>query len=101
MDKPYFLRLIEAVADLTAWLKDQAVPGAVIGGLAASLWGRPRVAKGVDAVVLLKGANLETFLTAGARFGFARRIGNAAAFAVKSRVLLLLHEPSKTQVDVH
>jgi len=37
VDEPAFLDLVEAVADLTAWFKDQAVPGAVIGGLAAAL----------------------------------------------------------------
>jgi hypothetical protein len=97
---PHFLRLVGAVADLTAWLDDQAVPGAVIGGVAASLLGRPRVTKDVDAVVLLRDTNLETFLAAGVRFGFAPRISEAAAFATKSRVLLMVHEPSKTQVDI-
>lgn len=36
----HFVRLIGAVADLTALLKDQGVRGAFIGGLAANLFGR-------------------------------------------------------------
>src|SRR5713226_10522195 len=99
-DEVHFVRLAGAVADMTAWLRDQSVPWAVIGGLAASLLGRPRVTKDVDAVVLLRDTHLESFLADAAPFGFTPRISDAAAFAVKSRVLLLLHEPSKTPVDV-
>jgi predicted nucleotidyltransferase len=96
----HVVRLIGAVADLTALLKDQGVPGAFIGGLAANLLGRPRITKDVDAVVLLGDLKLESFLAAGARFGFAPRINDAAKFATKNRVLLLIHEPSKTDVDI-
>ena len=96
----HVVRLIGAVADLTAWLKAQGVPGAFIGGLAANLLGRPRITKDVDAVVLLGNLDLESFLAAGVRFGFAPRISDAVTFAAKNRVLLLIHEPSKTEVDV-
>jgi len=96
----HVVRLIGAVAGLTAWLKDQGVPGAFIGGLAANLLGRPRITKDVDAVVLLGNLRLESFLAAGPRFGFAPRISDATKFAAKNRVLLLVHEPSKTDVDV-
>jgi hypothetical protein len=99
-DEPHVLRLIGAVADLIAWLKDQSVPGAVIGGLAANLLGRPRVTNDVDAVVLLGDLHIDAFLASGARFGFSPRIGDAAAFAAKNRVLLLEHDPSKTDVDI-
>ena len=98
--EPHFVRLAGAVADLTAWLKDQAVPGAIIGGLAANLLGRPRITKDVDAVVLLGDLQVEAFLATGTRFGFAPRIGDAAAFAAKNRVLLVIHSPSKTDVDI-
>jgi len=99
-DEPHVLRLIGAVAHLIAWLKDQSVPGAVIGGLAANLLGRPRVTKDVDAVVLLGDLHIDAFLAAGTRFGFSPRISGAAAFAAKNRVLLLVHDPSKTDVDI-
>ena len=96
----HVVRLIGAVADLTALLKDQGVPGAFIGGLAANLLGRPRITKDVDAVVLLGNLQVESFLAAAARFGFAPRISDATKFAAKNRVLLLIHEPSKTDVDI-
>lgn len=96
----HVVRLIGAVADLTALLKDQGVPGAFIGGLAANLLGRPRITKDVDAVVLLGNLRLESFVAAGTRFGFAPRISDATKFAAKNRVLLLIHKPSKTDVDI-
>lgn len=96
----HVVRLIGAVADLTALLKDQGVPGVFIGGLAANLLGRPRITKDVDAVVLLGNLDVESFLAAGVRFGFAPRISDATKFAAKNRVLLLIHQPSKTDVDI-
>lgn len=50
-DDLHLVRLAGAVADLTAWLKDQGVRGAIIGGLAANLLGRPRITNDVGAVV--------------------------------------------------
>lgn len=96
----HVIRLIGAIADLTAFLKDQGVPGAFIGGLAANLLGRPRITKDVDAVVMLGNLQIESFLAASARFGFAPRIDEATNFAATNRVLLLIHEPSKTDVDI-
>ena len=96
----HLLRLVGAVADLTAWLQDQSVRGAVVVGLAANLLGRPRVTNDVDAVVLLEDLQVNAFLDSGAKFGFLPRISDAAAFATKSRVLLLIHNLSNTNVDV-
>ena len=100
VDDLHLVRLAGAVADLTAWLKGQGVPGAIIGGLAANLLGRPRITNDVDAVVLLGNLALDTFLAYGAGFGFSPRINDAASFAEKNRVLLLIHTPSKTEVDI-
>jgi uncharacterized nucleotidyltransferase DUF6036 len=99
-DDLHLVRLAGAVSDLTAWLKNEAIPGAIIGGLAANLLGRPRITKDVDAVVLLGDLQIDAFLASGARFGFSPRINDASEFASKNRVLLLSHNPSKTDVDV-
>lgn len=42
--------LLGVLRDLVARWKAGKVPGVVIGGLAASLMGRPRLTRGVDAV---------------------------------------------------
>lgn len=74
--------------------------GAIVGGLAANLLGRPRITRDVDAVVLLENLQIDEFLGSGANFGYLPRISDAVAFATKSRVLLLMHDPTKTDVDI-
>jgi hypothetical protein len=86
--------------DLTSWLTAENVRGAIIGGVAASVLGRPRMTRDVDAVVLLDSARLEAFLIAGSRFGFKPRLSDAVEFATHNHVLLAFHEPSKTPVDI-
>ena len=56
--------LLAALGDLSAWLLAKKVPGAVIGGVAASLLGRPRLTRDVDAMVLLDEGKWEDFLAA-------------------------------------
>jgi len=76
------------------------VPGAVIGGVAASLLGRPRMTQDVDILVSLEEKKWPSFVDAGARFGIEPRIANAIEFAGRSRVLLARHIPSGIHLDV-
>jgi hypothetical protein len=88
------------VRDLLAWFQASQAPGIVIGALAVSLLGRPRMTRDVDAVVLLPPEQWDGFLRTGNQFGFVPRLENALAFAHQSRVLLLRHQPSDIDVDV-
>jgi hypothetical protein len=92
--------LLSALRDLSAWLLATEVRGAVIGGVAASLLGRPRLTRDVDVMVLLDEKRWTDFLTAGKRFGFEPRLTDALAFARSARVLLMRHEPSGIDIDV-
>ena len=85
---------------LIDWLKAENVPGLIIGGVAASLLGRPRFTQDVDALISLEEKHWEGFLSAGARFGFTPRISDAADFARKSRVFLVHHRPTGIHVDI-
>ncbi len=85
---------------LTDWLKAEKVPGLIIGGVAASLLGRPRFTQDVDALISLDEEHWGRFLSAGNRFGFTPRISDAADFARKSRVLLVQHRPTGIEVDI-
>lgn len=85
---------------LVNWLQAEQVPGLVIGGVAASLLGRPRLTQDVDVVVLLEEKRWEEFLKAGARFGFVPRIKDAFRFARRARVFLLNHKQSGVDVDI-
>ncbi len=91
---------VAPLPDLMAWWRSQGTRGIVIGGLAASLLGRPRVTRDVDALVLLAENQWPTFVEAGKEFGFLPRIADVLVFARESRVLLLRHEPTGIDVDV-
>jgi len=86
--------------DLVAWLKAGKVPGVVIGGLAASLLGRPRLTRDVDVLVLVDEVLWVDFLTGGAGYGFMPRRDDALAFARETRVLLMRHQESGIDVDL-
>jgi predicted nucleotidyltransferase len=92
--------LLGALRDLAVWLKAKRVEGLIIGGVAASILGRPRVTRDVDALVLIDEKDWDGFLTAGSKFGFVARITNPLDFARKAKVLLVRHEPSGIDVDI-
>lgn len=68
--------LLSVLRDLVKWFKARNIRGLVIGGVAASLLGRPRVTHDVDALVLIKREKWEKFLTEGKQFGFVPRVSD-------------------------
>ena len=92
--------LISALSDLARWFESASVPGIVVGGVAASLIGRPRLTHDVDALVMVDEAHWHELLEQGMPFGFRPRLIDALAFAARSRVLLMRHEPSGVDVDI-
>jgi len=99
-DPEYLAPLLRAIHDLQAWFDFNKVCGVIIGGVAASLLGRPRVTQDVDVLMLLEENRWNEFLASGAQFGFAPRRTDALAFAKRSRVLLMRHVPSGIQIDI-
>jgi uncharacterized nucleotidyltransferase DUF6036 len=91
-------RLIAPLAALMEWFRDAGLRGAVIGGVAASLRGKPRLTDDVDALVLE--ADAETLLRSGFKFGFTPRIADAAEFSRQTRVLLLRYQPGDIDIDI-
>ncbi|MGO9177195.1 MAG: hypothetical protein ACLQED_13825 [Desulfobaccales bacterium] len=92
--------LLTILRHLVAWLQAGKVQGVVIGGVAASLWGRPRLTRGVDVLVLLEEGRWGEFLAAGAGHGFLPRRADALAFARETRVLLVRHGESGIDLDL-
>jgi predicted nucleotidyltransferase len=74
--------------------------GVIIGGIAASLLGTPRYTVDLDAVFLLSFEDIPGLLSEAAQLGIEPRISDAAGFARKSRVLLLRHTASGTDIDL-
>lgn len=74
--------------------------GIVIGGVAASLLGKPRFTADIDLVLLLSVDHLPDLVQKAKQVGLHPRIADAENFARKHRVLLLVHEQSQINVDI-
>jgi hypothetical protein len=74
--------------------------GVVIGGIAVSVLGNARFTEDLDAMFLLSTKDIARFLAEAKQEGIEPRIENVAEFAKKSRVLLLRHIASGTDIDV-
>ena len=98
---PMAAKLVHALCAVLEWLDAGAVSGEIIGGVAASILGRPRLdAEDIDVVVLLEHEDWMAFLAEGREFGFVPRIDDALDFAQTSRVLLVSHQPSGIRIDI-
>ena len=69
--------LLGVLRDLIAWFEAEKVRGVVIGGLAASLLGRPRLTRDIDVLVLINEGHWGKFMAAGERHGFGVRRDDA------------------------
>jgi predicted nucleotidyltransferase len=92
--------LLVVLRDLVVWLQAGKVSGAVIGGLAASLLGRPRLTRDVDVLVLVDESQWAEFMAAGVEHGFVPRRDDPMVFALETRVLLMRHQETGIDVDV-
>lgn len=92
--------LLHALRAVSRWLDAGPTPGALIGGVAASILGRPRFTDDIDLLVLIEREKWDGFLTAGQEYRIVARIDDVLEFAETSRVLLVSHEPSGIGIDV-
>ncbi len=92
--------LLAALADLMKWLDAANVPSMVIGGVAASVLGQPRLTHDVDALAILPEGEWANAVSTAARHGILPRIENPLDFARRSRVLLMRHVESGIDIDV-
>jgi hypothetical protein len=92
--------LLAALADLVKWLDASRTPSMIIGGVAASLLGRPRLTQDVDALAILPESEWTAVLTTASSYGIAARVEKPLVFAHRTRVLLLKHVASGINIDV-
>jgi len=92
--------LLAALADLMKWLDAANMPSMIIGGVAASLLGQPRLTQDVDALAILPEGEWGNAVSTAARHGILPRIENPLDFARRSRVLLMRHVESGIDIDV-
>ncbi len=92
--------LLAALADLVKWLDATNMPSMVIGGVAASVLGQPRLTQDVDVLAILPEGEWADAVSTAARHGILPRIENPLDFAHRSRVLLMRHVESGIDIDV-
>jgi len=92
--------LLAALQDLQRWMRASGTPYVVIGGVAASLLGRPRFTQDVDVTVFVDPSEWQHLLEIGHQYGFEARRPNVLEFAQQNRVLLIRHALSAINVDL-
>jgi hypothetical protein len=92
--------LLEPLIALQNLIEHYENQGVIIGGIAASLLGKPRFTADIDAVILLGVEDLPNLIDAASEQGIVSRIADAEAFGRTHRVLLLRHHASGTNIDI-
>ena len=96
-DIPAFLAPLAALQRLSARFNER---GVIIGGIAASLLGKPRLTYDIDALFLIPISEINDLLIVAHEEGIQTRIENADEFARKHRVLLLRHKDTSINIDI-
>src|SRR2546423_4302348 len=82
------------------WLDAAHAPSMIIGGVAASVLGRPRLTQDADALAVLPEADWADAVRLAPQYNTLPRIEDALQFAKRSRVLLMRHTPSGIVPDI-
>lgn len=88
------------LADLARVFDRLSVKWYVFGAQAVLIWGRPRMTTDVDVTVCLGRVHPEQLLTELRLAAFEPRVSATPAFIEQTRVLPVLHTPSRLPVDV-
>ena len=88
---------VEALQRLIEHFNNQ---GTIIGGIAASILGKPRLTADADGLILLSLDELPRLLDLAGQEGLVPRLPDAEQFARQNRVVLLRHEESGINVDI-
>jgi hypothetical protein len=72
----------------------------IVGGIAASILGRPRATRDIDALVVASDDQWIQLLGSSKVHGILPRIENPLEFARRTRVLLLRHTESAIDIDI-
>ena len=92
--------LLEPLMALQRLLEHFDNQGVIIGGIAASLLGKPRFTADLDAIILLSVEDIPNLVGAASELGIVPRIADVEAFARKNRVSLLQHKASGINIDI-
>ena len=100
MSEPVPATLLSALGDLVNWLETAKIPSIIIGGIAVSVLGRPRLTQDIDVLANLHESEWTNAVGAAERHGILPRIDSPTEFAKRSRVLLLRHTATGIDLDI-
>src|SRR3970282_423587 len=92
--------LLQALPAVFAWTKAAKIPSVVVGGVAASLLGRPRLTRDIDTLVSIPEVDWQDAVLQARDHDLLPRIDAPIEFAQRSRVRLRRHSPTAIDVDV-
>jgi hypothetical protein len=69
--------LLAAMSAAMKWLEEGGIEAAIVGGVAASIRGQPRVTKDVDFVAIAEPYDAASLVEAAAAFGIVPRVRDA------------------------
>jgi len=95
-NKPLF-DCLEAVGGL---LEAFGGRGVILGGVAVGLIAEPRATLDIDAMLLLRTQDVPCLVEVAARYGLSPRVGDVVQFACRTRMVLLRHTSTGTDVDI-
>jgi hypothetical protein len=90
----------DALRAVLSLLDDLPGPGMIIGGLAVIAQGHVRTTEDIDVTVSGASVTPQTVVDLAARHRIGSRIDDPVAFAERTQVLLLVHEPTGVEVDL-
>ena len=94
------ISLLPALRALCSLLQTSHTKGIIIGGVAASLLGQPRMTADVDASILLEETSVESFLHQAQAEGLISRVTNPLEFAKRSAMLLMKDPVTEIAIDI-
>jgi hypothetical protein len=92
--------LVAPLVALLQLLSEFEGRGVIIGGIAASLLGKPRLTADLDAMILLSIEEVSRLIEIAQMEGLEPRVKDVQEFALRHRVVLLRHTASGTNVDI-
>jgi len=92
--------LLPTLRHLGEWFHATRTPYVLIGGVAVSFVGRPRITQDIDATIVIDDAALNAFIKSGEPFEFVPRIDDPVRFAQASCMLLMAHETDGVKLDI-
>jgi hypothetical protein len=72
--EPFPASLQAALADLSKWLEVARIPSMIIGGIAASALGRPKLTQDIDALAIVPETEWANTIDSASRYGIVPRI---------------------------